>query len=45
MKRALGAGFAACDITPPVGADIPDGFAPRRSAGARDPLQARNTHA
>ena len=40
MKPTLSAGFAAYDITPPLGADIPGGFAPRRATGVLDPLQA-----
>lgn len=35
------AGFGVSDITPPVGAAIPGGFAPRTSTGVLTPLQTR----
>lgn len=34
------AGFAASDITPEIGANIPGGFRPNLSKGVRDPLYA-----
>lgn len=37
----LKAAFATQDITPPVGAAVPGGFAPRASTGVLDPLQVR----
>ena len=37
----LTAAFAAIDITPAVGMDMPGGFSPRVSTGASMPLQAR----
>ncbi len=38
MSRA---GFHLADITPPVGASIPGGFAPRPAEGVHDPLRVR----
>ncbi len=35
------AGFGTADVTPPVGAAIPGGFAPQTSTDVLDPLQAR----
>lgn len=35
------AGFHVADITPPVGASIPGGFAPRPAEGIHDPLRVR----
>lgn len=35
------AGFHVADITPPVGASIPGGFAPRPATGVHDPLRVR----
>jgi len=35
------AGFNITDITPPVGASIPGGFAPRPAEGLHDPLRVR----
>ncbi len=35
------AGFHVADITPPIGASIPGGFAPRPAAGIHDPLRVR----
>jgi hypothetical protein len=37
----LHAGFHVADITPPAGASIPGGFAPRPAEGIRDPLRVR----
>ncbi len=34
-------GFHVADITPPTGASIPGGFAPRPAEGAHDPLRVR----
>ncbi|MGI6355633.1 MAG: hypothetical protein GX937_12825 [Lentisphaerae bacterium] len=38
---SLTAAFAAFDITPAIGMDIPGGFSPRPSTGVSMPLQAR----
>jgi len=35
------AGFHVADITPPLGASIPGGFAPRPAEGIHDPLRVR----
>ncbi|MGD9496719.1 MAG: hypothetical protein AB7Y46_10490 [Armatimonadota bacterium] len=35
------AGFHVADITPPIGASIPGGFAPRPAEGIHDPLRVR----
>lgn len=35
------AGFWVADITPPVGSNIPGGFAPRPAEGVHDPLRVR----
>lgn len=37
----LHAGFHVADITPPPGASIPGGFAPRPAEGTHDPLRVR----
>ncbi len=37
---ALHAGFARIDMTPPVGSEVPGGFAKRHSKGVHDPLWA-----
>ena len=37
----LHAGFHVADISPPVGASIPGGFAPRPGGGIHDPLEVR----